>query len=60
MELRCPNGIKFGEILGGELEFKCRSARCGAEPGVLVLHRFSATGEFIGTKRYREIGSRKE
>ena len=49
-----------GEILAGELEFKCRSSRCGAEPGVLVLHRFTATGKFIGTKRYRAIESRKE
>lgn len=53
--MRCPSGIKFGEILDGQIEVSCRSSRCGKEAGVLVLHKFTAEGEFIGTKRYREI-----
>jgi hypothetical protein len=56
MELRCDSGILFG-IIDEEaqtIEFKCRSTRCGAGPGVVVLHRFSLrTGELIDTKRFR-------
>lgn len=55
MELRCPNGIKFAEVVGDLIEVKCRSLRCGAGAGVVVLHRFRpATGEFVGTKRFRD------
>lgn len=55
MELRCPNGIKFGDLDTEVLEVKCRSARCGAGYGVVVLHRFdTTTGEFVGTKRFRD------
>jgi hypothetical protein len=50
--------VLIGQV---EIEVKCRSKRCGAEPGVLVLHRFdSSTGQYLGTKRYRELESRKD
>jgi hypothetical protein len=54
MELRC--GAKLHAILFEEyLEVKCNSRRCGHEPGVVVLHRFSrTTGELIETKRFRD------
>ena len=56
MDLRCPNGIKFGELLEGAIEVKCRSSRCGAGTGIVVLHRFdAATGELLSTKRYRDL-----
>lgn len=56
VELRCPNGIKFAELLDGVIEVKCRSNRCGAGEGIIVLHQFdAATGEFKGTKRFREM-----
>lgn len=59
MDLRCENGIKFAVLEDGVLEFKCRSRRCGSQPGVVVLHRFSAfTGEDLGTRRFREPGAR--
>lgn len=57
MELRCRNGIKFGELLdGGFLEVKCRSARCGHQAGVMALHRFDVTtGQEVGEPRlYRD------
>ena len=55
MELRCPNGIKFAEMVGGLVEVKCRSARCGAGSGVVVLHRFHpVSGELVETKRFRD------
>lgn len=64
MEIRCENGIKFGEVIGearGIIEVKCRSSRCGHETGVVVLHRFSlVTGELLTTKKFRDITSRKE
>lgn len=61
MEFRCPNGIKFGELLDDDdvIEFKCRSNRCGAGPGVVVLHRFSLDGKFIETKRFADPASAK-
>jgi hypothetical protein len=56
VELRCPNGIKFGELIDGLIEVKCRSNRCGAGAGVIVLHRFDPlTGELVDTKRFREV-----
>lgn len=59
MELRCSSSILFGIIDSDTVEVKCRSQRCGAEKGVVVLHRFSlSTGELINTKRYRN--ARKE
>jgi hypothetical protein len=54
MELRCPNGIKFGEITSDFIEVKCRSKRCGAGPETIVLHRFSHEGELIRTLRFRD------
>lgn len=55
MDLRCPNGIKFAVLTDEYVEFKCRSTRCGAEAGVVVLHRFSLrTGDLIKTLRFRE------
>lgn len=57
VELRCPNGIKFAELLdSGVIEVKCRSNRCGAGEGVIVLHQFDPlTGELVDTKRFREV-----
>lgn len=54
--MRCPEGILFAVLLpGGIIEVKCRSNRCGAAPGVLVLHRFDAlTAELVETKKYRD------
>lgn len=61
MDLRCENGIKFGEVGDGFIEVKCRSRRCGAAPGVIVIHRISlASGELLRTERFRDIALRKE
>lgn len=64
MELRCENGIKFGEVVGdanGIIEVKCRSSRCGHRSGVVVLHRFSLeTGNLLNTRLFRDITSRKD
>lgn len=52
-QLRCPNQILFGELDQGDgvLEVKCRSARCGAGAGKVILHRFDIhTGNFLETK----------
>lgn len=55
MDLRCHNGIKFAVLENGLIEFKCRSSRCGAGPGIVVLHRFDAiTGLLIKTLRFRD------
>jgi hypothetical protein len=57
VELRCDNEIKFGELFPDEelLEVKCRSRRCGAAPGVIVIHSFDlATGKMVGTEVFRD------
>lgn len=60
MELRCPNGIKFGELTEEFVEVKCRSKRCGAKPGVIVLHRFSHQGILLKTLRFRDAAQLRE
>lgn len=59
IELRCD--FKFHGALdedAGILEVKCRSRRCGAVPGVVVvLHRFKmSTGDLIETVKFRDPG----
>ena len=60
-EFRCPNGIKFGELLDHDgdavVEFRCRSNRCGHRTGVVVLHRFTLQGKFIDTQRFADPAS---
>lgn len=53
MDLRCDN--KFhGRISHGVFEVMCRSAFCGKQPGVVVMHYFDLkTGEMT-TKKYKE------
>lgn len=56
MDLRCGNK-KHGEIENGVLEIKCNSRFCGAESGVIVLHRWDiSTGNprFIETLIFKE------
>lgn len=64
MEARCDYGILFFCVVDvdGEhlLEVKCRSSRCGAEPGVVVLHRFTVNGHLRDTLRFRDPGYRRE
>lgn len=53
-DLRCDNSILFGVVLEDTLEVKCRSSRCGAGQGVVVLHRFDLkTGRLISTATYK-------
>lgn len=53
-DLRCPTK-KFAELNDGRIEVKCNSDRCGAGPGVVVLHWFDPiTGEFLGTQRFKD------
>lgn len=55
-DLRC-GAKKHGELNDGHFDVKCSSRFCGAEPGVVVIHRFDAlTGELIGTQRFRDPG----
>lgn len=65
VELRCENGIKFGELFPDDeiVEMKCRSARCGAKAGLIVIHGFDVhTGKLVGTDIFREppIDNKKE
>lgn len=63
IELRCDNGIKFAELFPDDeiLEVKCRSARCGAAPGVVVIHGFDlSTGKLVGTEVFRDPAKPEE
>lgn len=54
MDLRCE-AKKHGELDEGHVEIKCSSRFCGAEPGVVVIHRFdSKTGELQETLRFKD------
>lgn len=55
IELKCKSGRLLGTLENGAIEIACRSARCGKEPGVTVIHRFDAhTGESLGTRRFTQ------
>jgi hypothetical protein len=59
MDLRCPNK-KHGEVTDSSIEIKCSSRFCGAERGVVVIHRFNAqTGELVETLRFKDPIRRK-
>lgn len=61
MEVRCSNGILLGVLTDGFFEVNCRSARCGKEPGVVVLHRIDLiSGEVVKTSKFRDINTREE
>ncbi len=55
-EIRCPKGVMFGILRGARtIAFKCHNRRCGAGPGVVVLHTFDInTSELLRTDRFRE------
>lgn len=53
-ELRC-RATMHAKLADGLLEIKCRRRSCGAQPGVVVLHRFNIhTGELVDTKRFAD------
>lgn len=57
MELRCPSRM-HGIVELKTIEVKCRSARCGARKGAVVLHSFDlSSGELIETKKFKEPGA---
>jgi hypothetical protein len=56
-ELRC-GGTMHGVLSDDHryLEVKCKRRRCGAGPGIVVLHTFDLHegGKLIKTKKYRD------
>jgi hypothetical protein len=59
-ELRCDNRILHGVLENRVLEVKCRSARCGARRGVVIIHRFSVvTGGLLETLQFKDPITRK-
>lgn len=61
MEMRCEHKLHGVVIADGLVEVKCKSALCGAEPGVVVLHRFDAmTGELVETKKFKDTPTIKQ
>ena len=61
-DVRCDSGILFG-MLDAEtavMETKCRSKRCGARPGIAVIHRFSVkTGKLLSTRKFMDPAAAK-
>jgi hypothetical protein len=59
-DVRCENDILFGYLGDGFLEVKCRSHRCGAGVGRVVIHRFhSITGVLLETRKFKDPVTRK-
>lgn len=55
--LRCQAKLHGILVENGLIEVKCQSRFCGAEKGVIVLHRFSIDdGSMVTTLRFREPG----
>jgi len=54
-EFRCEHKL-FAVRRDGMLEVKCNSNRCGARPGVVVLHYFDLEGNLQDTKMYKDPG----
>lgn len=54
LELRCEHKQHGLLLEDGRLEIKCSSRFCGAQPGVVVLHRFDLHTGAVETVRYKE------
>jgi len=53
--LRCSSRLHGVVVESGRLEIKCKSPRCGAAKGIVVLHYFDLqSGEMVDTKRYQD------
>lgn len=54
-DLRCESK-KHGELQDNAVEVKCSSRFCGANPDVVVIHRFDVrTGELLATRKFKSI-----
>jgi hypothetical protein len=54
LDLRCRGKKQAVRLPNGLIEIKCDSRICGAQQGVVVLHRFDPmTGNLIETKCYK-------
>lgn len=63
VQLRCRNRILFGELDCEDriLEVKCRSVRCGAGVGKVVLHHFDLiTGKLLETKVFLDPQTKRK
>jgi hypothetical protein len=61
IELRCDKRLHGVLTDDGVLEVSCRSSLCGHRDGVVVIHKFdAATGEFLGTSKFRDAPILKE
>jgi hypothetical protein len=61
VELRCENQILFGYLDDGVVKVKCRSARCGAQKGAVIIHRFDVhSGILLSTLKFKDPATRKE
>jgi hypothetical protein len=59
-QLRCDNGILFGILDGGIFKVKCRSKRCGARVGAVIIHDFDVhSGNLLSTHKYRDPARRE-
>lgn len=54
MDIRCAERLHF-ILIGNIAEVKCKSKRCGAGRGTVVLHRFNIkTGELVETLTFKD------
>jgi hypothetical protein len=54
MEFRCAERLHF-KLIGDIAEVKCKSKRCGAGRGNVILHRFNIrTGNLVETLEFKD------
>ena len=55
-DLRCEHKLHGRVLQDGRVEVKCSSSFCGAEPGVVVLHRFDLHTRDVETLKVKDPG----
>lgn len=55
-QLRCSSKLLALMTEDGLVEIKCNSRFCGAQKGVVVLHRFNHEGDLVETLKFKDPG----
>jgi hypothetical protein len=58
LDVRCPSGDLYFKVIDGDrIEVKCGNIRCTGGDSV-VLHRYSLTGDYLETLKFRNPSPR--
>lgn len=53
-ELRCDGNKMHGIVTQEYIEVRCPSRFCGSKDGVVVIHRFTHSGDLIETVKFKD------